>query len=68
MSCDTNTLLQVLVINAVKDVAAALTNLISTTKHASGKSLSDPAMQQLKDAAKVCSPLTACASDGQLCS
>lgn len=42
-----------LVIHAVKDVAAALANLIQATKNASGKSFNDPAMSHLKDAAKV---------------
>lgn len=40
-------------INAVKDVAAALANLIQATKNASGKSFNDPAMIYLKEAAKV---------------
>ncbi|XP_041355718.1 talin-1-like [Gigantopelta aegis] len=44
---------QVLLINAVKDVASALSDLISSTKNASGKSVSDPAMLHLKDSAKV---------------
>ncbi|CAG5116694.1 unnamed protein product, partial [Candidula unifasciata] len=44
---------QVLLINAVKDVASALTDLISATKNASGKSIQDPAMLTLKDSAKV---------------
>uniref|UniRef100_A0A5S6Q7X7 FERM domain-containing protein n=1 Tax=Trichuris muris TaxID=70415 RepID=A0A5S6Q7X7_TRIMR len=44
---------QVLVINAVKDVAAALSSLIQATKSASGKSFNDPAMNNLKEAAKV---------------
>ncbi|XP_003372683.1 putative I/LWEQ domain protein, partial [Trichinella spiralis] len=44
---------QVLVINAVKDVAAALSHLIQATKSASGKSFNDPAMNSLKEAAKV---------------
>ncbi|CAG5121597.1 unnamed protein product, partial [Candidula unifasciata] len=44
---------QVLLINAVKDVASALSDLISATKNASGKSVSDPAMLTLKDSAKV---------------
>lgn len=44
---------QVLLINAVKDVAAALGELISATKSASGKSAHDPAMSHLKDSAKV---------------
>lgn len=49
-------LFKVLVINAVKDVAAALANLIQATKNASGKGLNDPAMVYLKEAAKVGSP------------
>uniref|UniRef100_A0A2C9KA86 I/LWEQ domain-containing protein n=1 Tax=Biomphalaria glabrata TaxID=6526 RepID=A0A2C9KA86_BIOGL len=44
---------QVLLINAVKDVASALSDLISATKNASGKSVNDPAMLALKDSAKV---------------
>ncbi|PVD36353.1 hypothetical protein C0Q70_03333 [Pomacea canaliculata] len=44
---------QVLLINAVKDVASALSDLISATKNASGKPVSDPAMLHLKDSAKV---------------
>ncbi|CDM63579.1 I/LWEQ domain-containing protein [Caenorhabditis elegans] len=44
---------QVLVIHAVRDVAAALTSLIQATKNASGLSLQHPAMGHLKDAAKV---------------
>ncbi|KAL3884759.1 hypothetical protein ACJMK2_024867 [Sinanodonta woodiana] len=44
---------QVLLINAVKDVASALSDLISATKNASGKSVSDPAMLLLKESAKV---------------
>ena len=44
---------QVLLINAVKDVAAALGDLISATKNASGKSAQDPSMTKLKDSAKV---------------
>ena len=42
-----------LLINAVKDVAAALGELISATKNASGKSAQDPTMSTLKDSAKV---------------
>ena len=42
-----------LLINAVKDVATALGELISATKNASGKSANDPAMSMLKDSAKV---------------
>ncbi len=44
---------QVLLINAVKDVASALGDLISATKYASGKSQQDPAMTTLRDSAKV---------------
>jgi len=46
--------MQVLLINAVKDVASALSDLILTTKNASGKSSHDPTMTSLKDTAKVC--------------
>lgn len=45
--------LQVVLINAVKDVAKALANLISTTKAAAGKPYDDPSMLQLKSSAKV---------------
>ncbi|CAB3407941.1 unnamed protein product [Caenorhabditis bovis] len=44
---------QVLVIHAVRDVAAALASLIQATKNASGRSCQHPAMTQLKEAAKV---------------
>lgn len=44
---------QVVLINAVKDVAKALAELISATKCASGKVADDPSMYQLKSAAKV---------------
>nr|XP_033474475.1 talin-2a isoform X2 [Epinephelus lanceolatus] len=44
---------QVVLINAVKDVAKALAELISATKCASGKAADDPSMYQLKSAAKV---------------
>lgn len=44
---------QVMVINAVKDVAAALGELINATKLASGKPIHDPAMQDLKETARV---------------
>ncbi|XP_068429849.1 talin-1 isoform X2 [Clinocottus analis] len=44
---------QVVLINAVKDVAKALGNLISATKAAAGKSHDDPSMLQLKNSAKV---------------
>lgn len=47
---------QVLLINAVKDVASALADLISATKNASGKNVQDPAMFHLKDSAKVYAP------------
>lgn len=40
-------------INAVKDVAKALGDLISATKAAAGKPHDDPAMLQLKNSAKV---------------
>ncbi|CAO1372381.1 unnamed protein product [Diamesa serratosioi] len=44
---------QVMVMNAVKDVAAALAALINATKLASGKPIHDPAMNDLKESAKV---------------
>ncbi|XP_047200330.1 talin-1 isoform X1 [Hippoglossus stenolepis] len=44
---------QVVLINAVKDVAKALSNLISSTKGAAGKPHDDPSMLQLKNSAKV---------------
>ncbi|KAG0722917.1 Talin-2 [Chionoecetes opilio] len=44
---------QVMLLNAVKDVAMALGDLIHATKAASGKSLNDPAMTSLKESAKV---------------
>lgn len=44
---------QVLLINAVKDVASALSDLISCTKNAAGKTADDPAMAALKESAKV---------------
>lgn len=44
---------QVVLINAVKDVAKALGNLISTTKAAAGKPHDDPSMLHLKNSAKV---------------
>ncbi|XP_007441071.1 talin-1 isoform X1 [Python bivittatus] len=44
---------QVVLINAVKDVAKALGDLISATKAAAGKSGDDPAVHQLKNSAKV---------------
>ncbi|XP_072515611.1 talin-1 isoform X6 [Salminus brasiliensis] len=44
---------QVVLINAVKDVAKALGDLIRATKAAAGKPHDDPAMLQLKNSAKV---------------
>uniref|UniRef100_A0A8C5B8S1 Talin 1 n=1 Tax=Gadus morhua TaxID=8049 RepID=A0A8C5B8S1_GADMO len=44
---------QVVLINAVKDVAKALSDLIRATKGAAGKPHDDPAMLQLKNSAKV---------------
>ncbi|KAK9743863.1 FERM central domain [Popillia japonica] len=44
---------QVMLINAVKDVASALGDLIHATKAASGKPINDPTMAHLKDSAKV---------------
>ncbi len=44
---------QVLLINAVKDVASALGDLISATKMASGKGVNDPTVGNLKSSAKV---------------
>uniref|UniRef100_A0A7N6BMV9 Talin 2b n=1 Tax=Anabas testudineus TaxID=64144 RepID=A0A7N6BMV9_ANATE len=44
---------QVVLINAVRDVAKALAELISATKCAAGKQADDPSMYQLKSAAKV---------------
>lgn len=54
-----------MVMNAVKDVAAALGDLINSTKLASGKPIHDPAMNDLKESAKVCfmfyfEPFTLC--------
>lgn len=46
-------LIQVVLINAVKDVAKALGDLISATKAAAGKVGDDPAVWQLKNSAKV---------------
>lgn len=45
--------LQVMLINAVKDVASALGDLIQATKAASGKKINDPSMNHLKESAKV---------------
>jgi talin len=44
---------QVLLLNGVKDVAAALSALVTATKNASGKSVQDPAMENLRSCAKV---------------
>lgn len=46
-------MLQVMLINAVKDVTSALGDLMQATKSASGKNMQHPAMHTLKDAAKV---------------
>ena len=46
---------QVMLLNSVKDVAMALSDLIESTKTAFGKNINDPAMSQLKDSAKVLS-------------
>lgn len=46
---------QVMLINAVKDVASALGDLIHATKAASGKGIDHPSMNHLKDSAKVIS-------------
>eukprot|EP00794_Sanderia_malayensis_P019501 gene19501-21428_t len=43
---------QVMLLNAAKDVALALSDLINSTKNASGKSSNDPAMDSLKSSAK----------------
>lgn len=48
-----NTEAQVVLINAVKEVAGALGDLIQATKAASGKNIQDPAMMHLKDSAKM---------------
>jgi talin len=42
-----------MLINAVKDVASALGDLIQATKAASGKTITDPSMNHLKESAKV---------------
>jgi hypothetical protein len=44
---------QVMMIHAVRDVASALSNLIQATTHASGRNHNDPAIGNLKEAAKV---------------
>ncbi|UYV64796.1 TLN1 [Cordylochernes scorpioides] len=46
-------LLQVMLLNSVKDVAISLRELVESTKMAAGKPLSDPAMVHLKESAKV---------------
>lgn len=43
-------------INAIKDVAKALSDLIGATKGAASKPADDPSMYQLKGAAKVVTP------------
>merc|ERR1712241_134138 len=43
---------QVMLINSVKDVASALSDLMQSTKAASGKNIHDPAMHHLKESAK----------------
>lgn len=42
-----------MLMNAVRDVASALGDLIHATKSAAGKPSTDPAMLNLKDSAKV---------------
>ncbi|UJR21334.1 hypothetical protein I4U23_024428 [Adineta vaga] len=44
---------QIMLVNSIKDVAAALNNLINVTKSASGKNIDDPEMQKLKECAKI---------------
>ena len=44
---------QLLLLTAVKDVASSLGGLIDSTRMASGKSVQDPTMENLKEAAKV---------------
>ncbi|KAH8023920.1 hypothetical protein HPB51_019437 [Rhipicephalus microplus] len=51
---------QVLLVNAVKDVAAALGDLVQATKAASGKGIDHPAMAHLKDSAKVFDTMKTC--------
>ena len=48
-----NSKAQVLLLNAVKDVATALGELIGARKAVSGKSIDDPAVMFLKESAKV---------------
>lgn len=42
-----------MLLNAAKDVASALGALINATKNASGKSVNDPSMEELKTTGKV---------------
>ena len=42
-----------MLLQAAKDVANALTDLVNATKNSSGKSATDPAMEVLKVSAKV---------------
>lgn len=51
---------QVVLINAVRDVAKALAELISATKCAAGKPADDPSMYHLKSAAKVKAQTNGC--------
>ena len=39
--------------NAAKDVAQSLGDLIASTRSAAGKSVQDPSMEQLKESARV---------------
>lgn len=49
----TNSQAQILLLNAVKDVASALGDLVQATKAASGKNTDDPAMITMNESAKV---------------
>jgi len=53
MVANTAECMQVMLINAAKDVASALSHLIHSAKNASGKQGSHPAMGVLKESAKV---------------
>jgi len=53
MTVPPNACSQVILINAVRDVASALGDLINATKDAAGKSASDNSMFHLKASAKV---------------
>ena len=44
---------QLLLLTAVKDVALSLGDLVGATRMASGKSVQDPSMENLKGSAKV---------------